>query len=434
MKTRIRFSLFLIALTAVAAFGVMVPSLAQPAAPAPAAAPVAAPQPATPPAPAVAPPAAVQAPAAAPSGDTGKIVCHEPEFDFGKSDNIKKVEHQYVVRNEGTGELTIHQVKASCGCTAAKLEKDKLAPGEQTNINVTLDLRSRKGLQKKTISVMSNDPQTPTLTLILKGEAVPVVAVEPEILNFGTITDDAPVTKTLTLRAVKEGVTFHVKDVTMKNNQLQLALETKEIEAGKSYEITATAPGGMKPGGYGGQIEITTDFPDNPVFRVTATMRVPGPFQVTPMRIMLQSYPGAPETTQARIQISPGRVQDFEITEVVPPLPGIKYTREPNRGKTAVIQLTDVPVSDELTGKELILKTNNAENPEIRIPFQVMKGRRGPLMPSMSDGPGIPKAGALGESLKINPNIKLPEKIDLKNVKQPTAAAPVNVPKEAPKK
>jgi len=375
-------------------------------------------------------------PAAAPSGDAAKIVCPEPEFDFGRSDNIKKVEHQYVVRNEGKADLTIHQVKASCGCTAAKLDKDKLAPGEQTNINVSLDLRNRKGSQKKTISVMSNDPATPTLTLTLKGEAVPVVAVEPEILNFGTITDDAPVTKTLTLRAAKEGVTFHVKEVTMKNSQLQFTMETKEIEAGKAYEISATAPGGLKPGGYGGQIEISTDFPDNPIFRVTATLRVLGAFQVTPQRIMLQSNPDAPATTQQIIQVAPGRVQDFEITEVVPPIPAIKFTLEPKRGKTAVVKLTEVPVSDELTGKELIIKTNNAENPEIRVPFQVVKGmRRGPLMPGPSGGPAAPKIGKMPDmNLNISPNIAPPEKNAPNAIKVTPPPAPKDTPKEAPKK
>ncbi len=445
MKARTQSSLFAMALVAVAVLSLMVPCVAQPAAPAaaPAPAPVAAPAPAPAAVPAPAPaaaPAAVPASApasapAAPVGDPGKIVCPEIEYDFGKMDNIKKVEHQYVVRNEGKGELLISQVKASCGCTAAKLDKDRLAPGEQTNINVTLDLRNRKGLQKKTISVMSNDPTTPTLTLLLQGEAVPVVAVEPEILNFGTIADDAPVTKTVTIRSAKDNVTFHVKGVTMKNSQLQIALQTKEIEPGKSYEITATTPGGLKSGGYGGQIEIETDFADNPIFRVTATMRVLGAFVVTPQRIMLQSNPDAPTTTQQLITVAPGRVKGFEITEVVVPLPAMKSTMEPKRADTAVIRLTDVPVSDELTGKELIIKTNNAENPEIRIPFQIVKGvRRGSLIPSMSEGPGLHKVpGAEDIRSGIAPNLTLPGKIDPKKLKIPPSAAPKNLPQEAPK-
>ena len=130
---------------------------------------------------------AVAALAQAPAPLAPKIVCAEPIFDFGERENSETVEHHYVVRNEGTLSLEIRGIRATCGCTVAKPDDELIPPGGQTKIQARLDLRGRSGMQIKTISVLSNDPQTPTLNLQMRGTAVQGLRAEPSTLFFGRV-------------------------------------------------------------------------------------------------------------------------------------------------------------------------------------------------------------------------------------------------------
>ena len=136
------------------------------------------------------------APAAAAEALTPKIVCDEPIFDFGSMNNTEFVEHDYPIRNDGTLSLEIRNVRASCGCTAVKPSQDVVATGGTASISARLDLRGRNGFQQKTITVESNDPNTPNLILQLKGTAVQVLRAEPPSLFFGRIGTDGERSRT----------------------------------------------------------------------------------------------------------------------------------------------------------------------------------------------------------------------------------------------
>lgn len=82
------------------------------------------------------------------------------------------------IKNAGTEELLIQNVKPSCGCTTAPLEKDRLKPGETTNINVTLKISSG-GPISKSIRIASNDPNVPNKTLIIKANVIEMLKIEP---------------------------------------------------------------------------------------------------------------------------------------------------------------------------------------------------------------------------------------------------------------
>lgn len=90
--------------------------------------------------------------------------------DFG---NIKKgetVEHKFEFTNTGKSNLIIRKTKASCGCTAVNMEKNIIKPGEKGWIKAVFDSKGRSGKQRKSISVIVNDPQSPSHTLWIEGE------------------------------------------------------------------------------------------------------------------------------------------------------------------------------------------------------------------------------------------------------------------------
>lgn len=94
-----------------------------------------------------------------------KIVAPEPKYDFGNIIEGQRVSHEFVVKNDGDEVLEIRKINASCGCTAAQPEKDKLAPGESTKIKVHFDSSHRQGKQVKYVYIMTNDKTNPQIRL-----------------------------------------------------------------------------------------------------------------------------------------------------------------------------------------------------------------------------------------------------------------------------
>lgn len=180
--------LFLLVLSALAASGQEPAPAPVPPAPEAAAAPGAAPETPAP------PPEAPLAP---------RIVCDAAVFDFGEKNNTEVVEHDYLIRNAGTLSLEIREVRASCGCTAAKPSQNVIPPGGEATINVKLDLRGRSGAQIKSINVACNDPATPNLILQLKGTAIQALRAQPPTLFIGRLEPGAPRTRTFDILSVR---------------------------------------------------------------------------------------------------------------------------------------------------------------------------------------------------------------------------------------
>ncbi len=96
----------------------------------------------------------------------------DPEFRFGKIEQGQKVEHVYVLTNEGKSDLHIRKVKASCGCTAVQPQKKVIAPGEKVEIKTVFNSAGKVGNQNKTVTIITNDPKKSKMILWVKGEVL----------------------------------------------------------------------------------------------------------------------------------------------------------------------------------------------------------------------------------------------------------------------
>lgn len=73
---------------------------------------------------------------------------------------------EFHFRNTETTAMTITSVHPACGCTTAKLEKTRYAPGETGVLTVTFTIGDRTGPQRKTIEVQEAGAKAPdVLTL-----------------------------------------------------------------------------------------------------------------------------------------------------------------------------------------------------------------------------------------------------------------------------
>ncbi|MFM8568732.1 MAG: DUF1573 domain-containing protein, partial [Candidatus Kapaibacterium sp.] len=93
------------------------------------------------------------------SGDPKLEIVGGDTYDWG---NVKPkdspLKAKIKLTNTGVGTLYIKEVKAGCGCTATKIDKDTLNQGESGIVDVSLNVATGTGLVTKTITVYSNDP------------------------------------------------------------------------------------------------------------------------------------------------------------------------------------------------------------------------------------------------------------------------------------
>ncbi len=85
-------------------------------------------------------------------------------LDLGTIPGQEVTERVFTVSNIGQGILVIQGVDATCGCSAAAIGKDTLAPGESTSVQFSYDPRTygEQGKQiVKSFLVRSNDPLVP---------------------------------------------------------------------------------------------------------------------------------------------------------------------------------------------------------------------------------------------------------------------------------
>jgi hypothetical protein len=113
-------------------------------------------------------------------------------FDFGKISADAKVSHQFKVSNSGQAPLNITRLNPSCGCTSTVLGKWTLAPGESTQIEVSFNPAGFRGLSRKSIQVVSDDPASPTTTLTFEADVVREIMPSTDSVFFQDLVRTVP--------------------------------------------------------------------------------------------------------------------------------------------------------------------------------------------------------------------------------------------------
>jgi len=173
-----------------------------------------------------------------------KLVLQQSSFDFGDIEQGEIVSHTFVLTNSGGDLLKITNVQASCGCTAAVPEKSELAPGESTNLPVKFNSTGRMGIQKKTVKIFTNDPQSPEMTITIAGNvvtgeqsgSVPTIYFPETQHDFGKVSEGEKVD--YTFRFVNKGTSeLIIKDVKSSCGCTAALLNSSSIKPGQEGTI-----------------------------------------------------------------------------------------------------------------------------------------------------------------------------------------------------
>jgi hypothetical protein len=99
----------------------------------------------------------------------------EPEldpniWDFGRLKEGDIVRHEFILKNDSSRKLLIHDVSTSCGCTVSKINDKELLPGASTSIEVEFNSKGYSGEIKQHIYVHTDSLDKPIIRFIIKAQ------------------------------------------------------------------------------------------------------------------------------------------------------------------------------------------------------------------------------------------------------------------------
>lgn len=297
------------------------------------------------------------------------IFFENPDFDFGKVYKGNKVEHVFKFENRGNDTLEIKKVKPSCGCTAAVLSNNTILPGKTGEVKATFNSRSYRGTVRKTIAVLSNDPDTPSHKLTISGEIIEEISVKPQNINFGSFRADDQSDKTVKVSVKSQsGPEFKIVKVTASKPFVDASAIA---EQNGEYTVIATLKDYHKIGRFSGKIFLDTNSDKQPKTSIIFYGVVEGDITINQKRVYFGTVPAGKEITKrlfVKINESDIRISDAKIS---PDYLSInvdeKYEQENPHCLIEITLHKEAPIG-RIEGL-LTLDTNSKEQPVINIPI-----------------------------------------------------------------
>ena len=116
---------------------------------------------------------AAHTPLAGADGPAGaRLAVEPPSFDFGNVLPEKTLQRDVVLRNVGSAELVIKDVRTACNCTVVGGYAKKLAPGASTSLRIELTTPALAGPLAQTVTIETNDPDEPTVEVEVKATVI----------------------------------------------------------------------------------------------------------------------------------------------------------------------------------------------------------------------------------------------------------------------
>ena len=93
-------------------------------------------------------------------------------------------ERKLTLKNDGTELLVLGKVEVSCGCTGTIISSDNLKAGESGTLLITFNSKNFSGKVHKTVTINSNDPQSPKTQVEFTGFVIEEVALSETRFSF----------------------------------------------------------------------------------------------------------------------------------------------------------------------------------------------------------------------------------------------------------
>ncbi len=312
------------------------------------------------------------------------IVSMPSALDFGTMEQHQIKKDVLTLRNAGDAPLIIKEIKTTCGCTVAEQDKNELAPGEATQVNITFDSKKWEGEQTKFIKVFSNDPVNPVLDIALNVIIHVPIVITPghRSCGFGAVTPgEKPIQK----------VNLHSMDIAdLDVTASEYDRDIFEITINEDYgnsdadiELLFGIADNPPVGNFRKIARFTTNVPEQPTFDIELFVNIVDLISIKPEevnfryiqknKLMQKVFIVEPSSKEFSVKVTSAEIdlEGFEVTKIEP-TPG-------GNGSMVTIQgyplKTSNPLAIEANGRmsgTLLIKTDSEVRPELEATIKYL--------------------------------------------------------------
>jgi len=254
----------------------------------------------------------------------------------------------------------------------------EIPPGGDGRIDVSFKTGGdRGGKRQKHITVTTNDPKQPALSLKVSTDVQVILDVEPGRIPFGQIKKDGGETVRYTALAGNDRDKVKITSVESKNEFIKVETNLKGFEGDPKKQIKVTVLPGMKAGRFSERVLLHTDHKDVKELPLYVMGEVLGKIATSPTIVnfgILQKG----KSVERVITLRATTDTPFKVLEVKSTLPDVVAeleTVKPGSEYRIRATLKDSFSGNMVRGK-ILIKTSDKEQPDLelnvfgRIPLQ----------------------------------------------------------------
>jgi hypothetical protein len=335
--------------------------------------------------------AAAKAPAAAankgaekPAEKAPRLTIVEPVKDFGTVAKGEKLDWAFLVKNTGDADLQIISAKPGCGCTVADYDKVVKA-GQTGKVTAHVDTTNFAGPIAKSVTVETNDPNTPTSQLTIHAVVKPFVEAYPAgFVRYNMLQGDTDV-QTVTFYSEEEEP-FEITKIETPGDWVKVTVKKLENEAdrlqnvgraGQNQYRLEVAVGGpdTKIGPLAEKVRVLTNSKHQPEYSVSLTGVIRPTIRVEPLGVNFGEVTTTDTAATRTVVLKSNDLKTpdrFVVTkaETSTPLVGASVKPTPNKGEYEVtLQIAKDAKPGDIDGLVKIY-TSDKINPIVTVPIK----------------------------------------------------------------
>jgi hypothetical protein len=228
-------------------------------------------------------------PAPADGSELPRAELPETTYEFGNMERGAKMNHAFKIRNVGAQPLQMEVVSTTCKCTVGDLEKNELAPNEESDIRLEWTAKTSAGPFRHGATIKTNDPRRSRVELVVEGQVVESSSIVPPEMVFYNVptgqSSEAHVYVMSNLQPEVNVLDFKFSDETMAP-QFDVEItpadksELPNPQALSGVKVSATFRAGKTIGQRNCWLELTTDVEKSPEQSILVAVSTVGDISV----------------------------------------------------------------------------------------------------------------------------------------------------------
>lgn len=275
-----------------------------------------------------------------------------------------------------------------------------IPPGGEGKIDVTFKTQRRKGVNKKKITVTSNDPENPRLLLEISADLEQLLDASPRRQWYGRIKQDETITKTFTFEG-KEVENVGIKDLKLKTDvhgdAFTWKIHDEKTAEGRDLRVDVTVDASkIPPGRFNDVLVVETSLKEAGDVELYLSGEVLGPITINPRRLYFGQFELNKEMVKT-ITLSSSKEVPFRIVETS--IPENEFKIDPWNREAAVEHTLTIRMMPKLdrdrVRSSLTIKTDMPSQEDVNVDIHAYKRRSRP-------GPN-PRVRPVGETKEAKP-------------------------------